>query len=169
MAIESYFKNIADAIREKAGTSGLITPAQMPQAIADIPSGGSGNVLIDPYLSSNNITVYSDGDIGYSATGNDRIYLFNVTPNKHYLAFLSDIYSNRFRVCLTNRDPATITPTSGYIHSNMIYNPSTITAYTGIYFNPTINDQIYLALYTSNENINAVAYLICIEDLLSGE
>jgi hypothetical protein len=47
MAINTLFQNIADAIREKAGTSGLLTPAQMPSAIANIPSGG-GN--LEKYL-----------------------------------------------------------------------------------------------------------------------
>lgn len=42
MAINQYFENIADAIRERADTSGVITPAGMPQAIRDIPGGGGG-------------------------------------------------------------------------------------------------------------------------------
>lgn len=40
MPIETYFKDIADAIREKSDTSALITPGNMPQAILDLPSGG---------------------------------------------------------------------------------------------------------------------------------
>lgn len=40
MAIETYFEDIADAIRERGGTSATLTPAQMPQAILDIPGGG---------------------------------------------------------------------------------------------------------------------------------
>ena len=43
MAIKSYFQNIADAIRVKGGTSALLTPAEMPQAIADLPTGGGGS------------------------------------------------------------------------------------------------------------------------------
>ncbi len=42
MAIETYFENIADAIRERGGTSAALTPAAMPQAILDIPGGGGG-------------------------------------------------------------------------------------------------------------------------------
>lgn len=42
MAIESYFEDIADAIRERGGTSATLTPAGMPQAILDIPGGGGG-------------------------------------------------------------------------------------------------------------------------------
>ena len=41
MAINSYFQNIANAIRTKSGGSGLITPANMPQEILNIPAGGS--------------------------------------------------------------------------------------------------------------------------------
>lgn len=40
MAIETYFEDIADAIRERGGTSAALTPAAMPQAILDIPGGG---------------------------------------------------------------------------------------------------------------------------------
>ena len=40
MAINTYFKNIADAIREKTGGSALITPGQMPGEIRNIPTGG---------------------------------------------------------------------------------------------------------------------------------
>ena len=43
MAIKSYFQNIADAIRVKGGTSASLTPAEMPQAIADLPTGGGGS------------------------------------------------------------------------------------------------------------------------------
>jgi len=42
MTIESYFEDIADAIRERGGTSATLTPAEMPQAILDIPGGGGG-------------------------------------------------------------------------------------------------------------------------------
>jgi len=42
MAINTYFKNIADAIREKTGGSALITPGQMPEEIRSITTGGSG-------------------------------------------------------------------------------------------------------------------------------
>jgi len=42
MAINTYFKNIADAIREKTGGSAFITPGQMPDEIRGITTGGSG-------------------------------------------------------------------------------------------------------------------------------
>lgn len=37
----STLTDIADAIREKTGDSALMTPAEMVEAIAEIPSGGS--------------------------------------------------------------------------------------------------------------------------------
>jgi hypothetical protein len=46
MAIESYFEDIADAIRERGGTSATLTPAAMPQAILDIPGGGGSKITI---------------------------------------------------------------------------------------------------------------------------
>ena len=36
---------IGNAIRDKAGTSDMISPGNMPQAIADIPSGGGGDPI----------------------------------------------------------------------------------------------------------------------------
>jgi hypothetical protein len=44
MAIKTYFQNIADAIRAKGGTVATLTPSEMPQAIADLPSGGGGTL-----------------------------------------------------------------------------------------------------------------------------
>lgn len=41
MSLTSVFTAIANAIRTKGGTSATMTPAEMPQAIADLPSGGS--------------------------------------------------------------------------------------------------------------------------------
>lgn len=41
MSIKSLFEDIADAIREKSGSSDTYTPAEMPSAIRSIPSGSS--------------------------------------------------------------------------------------------------------------------------------
>lgn len=43
--LDGYFSDIADAIREKGG-SGTFTPAQMPQAIEDLPGGGADPELM---------------------------------------------------------------------------------------------------------------------------
>ena len=42
--LDGYFTDIADAIRDKDGTQNTYTPAQMPQAIEDIPTGGGKEV-----------------------------------------------------------------------------------------------------------------------------
>ena len=47
---DSTLTNIADAIRAK-GISGMMTPAEMPQKIADIPTGG---VIIKPVIQRGN-------------------------------------------------------------------------------------------------------------------
>lgn len=52
--LDGYFSNIASAIRAKAGTASTYTPAEMPQAIEDIPSGGgddSFDRLVDKTIS----------------------------------------------------------------------------------------------------------------------
>lgn len=48
--LSETFTNIANAIRTKAGTTEKLTPAQMPTAIENIPSGGGE---LDDYLSGN--------------------------------------------------------------------------------------------------------------------
>ena len=56
------YKAIADAIREKNGTTGLMHPADMPQAILDIVSGGGANYESIVYNEDNTITLtYKDG------------------------------------------------------------------------------------------------------------
>lgn len=76
MAINSLFQNIADAIRERGGTSAALTPAQMPQAIADI--AGGGGVLLGtttPTAEQGN-----DGDIyaKYSPSYSGKIFRLNI-------------------------------------------------------------------------------------------
>ena len=39
---ETTLSSIGDAIREKGGTSELISPLDMPNAISNLPSGGGG-------------------------------------------------------------------------------------------------------------------------------
>lgn len=58
--LDGYFTGIANAIRGKNGSSDNYTPAQMPQAITDIPSGGTdylGQRLVDTLTSYTNDTL----------------------------------------------------------------------------------------------------------------
>lgn len=53
--LDGYFDDIADAIRAKDGSQTTYTPAQMPTAIANIPSGGGdtfGDILLNPTQTS---------------------------------------------------------------------------------------------------------------------
>lgn len=51
------YKAIADAIREKNGTTELMHPADMPQAILDIVSGGGSQYTSIVYNKDNTITL----------------------------------------------------------------------------------------------------------------
>jgi N-acetylneuraminic acid mutarotase len=51
------YKAIADAIREKSGTTELMQPADMPQAILDIVSGGGSQYTSIVYNEDNTITL----------------------------------------------------------------------------------------------------------------
>lgn len=105
MAIETYFKNIADAIREKAGTSGLITPAQMPQAIADIPSGG-GTVFLEPLYTNFHIGYINNGTYYYSPS-NTTSYMdiYKIDNNyQNIIAFPGSTVGNRWYIALFNTD-----------------------------------------------------------------
>lgn len=52
MSIKSLFEDIADAIREKSGNSDTYTPAEMPEAIRDIVTGGGAQILHNEHKSS---------------------------------------------------------------------------------------------------------------------
>lgn len=60
MAINTLFKNIAIAIREKAQTTGSITPSEMPDAIRAIPSGQ--RIVTAPVPMTENSTTWTYGD-----------------------------------------------------------------------------------------------------------
>jgi len=51
---DTTLKNIADAIREKAGTSDAMTPAQMAQAIAAIVTGGGTSCVTGRFTVAEN-------------------------------------------------------------------------------------------------------------------
>lgn len=74
--LDGYFSDIADAIRSKDGTQNTYTPAQMPQAIEDIPSGGGGDTF-DEIVLSKTATSY----INNSFAGAIRDYAFYQSSN----------------------------------------------------------------------------------------
>lgn len=75
MAIKTYFQNIADAIRVKGGTQALITPAEMPQAIADLPTGGGGSGVDLTAVSEVGFIITAQRNTGESYIQADRLDL----------------------------------------------------------------------------------------------
>ena len=72
---------IGNAIRDKAGTSDMISPGNMPQAILDIPSGGGGG---DPIA----ITLEPKpwglaGALGKFIMDNRTKFAITVSENRH--------------------------------------------------------------------------------------
>lgn len=67
MAIETYFENIAAAIKQRAGTSGSLTPAQMPQAILDIPGGTTPTLITKSITQNGTYDASADNADGYSS------------------------------------------------------------------------------------------------------
>ena len=155
MAIETYFKNIADAIREKAGTSGLITPAQMSQAIADIPSGGS-SPLITPLAV--NVRAYIDSSGNYipqAANSDYRTDIYAVTPGKKYILYFGEITSNPNRLGQYTTNPLNATGAlSGYLRYDLSSRPNSY------YIYPTQilaeNGMYYFAVYKTYYNRNDI-------------
>lgn len=123
MAIETYFKNIADAIREKAGTSGLITPAQMPQAIVDIPSGGGGLTPLTP-IATDWRNGYAEGSTYWKTPTNNRSDIYELINGHSYVFGYGSKYGYFRRISFFTSNPMTATAniTGGEYSSNSYNN-----------------------------------------------
>lgn len=130
MAINTYFQNIADAIREKTGETSLITPGDMPDEIRGISGGGvepltplhfdlnngtyvAGNGSL--YGQYNSIAFLDVYDLGTDTSGNNNVLIIG----------LGATVGNRFRCTMLNNDPASFTVpptmTTATLLSNQIY------------------------------------------------
>ena len=76
MSIRQTFTDIADAIREKTGSTGLLYPSEMAQNILDIPKGDGGD----------NLPAFIDGTANFNDYASS---IRNVTRIKDY-AFMSN-------------------------------------------------------------------------------
>lgn len=117
------FSNIADAIRNKNGSSDTYTPAQMPTAINAIPTGSTinnQNKTISPTESQQQITA----DSGYTGLG-------IVTVNAISNTYIGSGVTKRDDTDLSVSG-ATVTVPSGYYADN-----ETKTVTTATHSNPT--------------------------------
>lgn len=110
MAIESYFEDIADAIRERGGTAATLTPAQMPQAILDIPGGSSGRLTEIIPLHTNVTTGYINNGTWYYTTAYNNLNttVFAVSAGKQYILILGSV-AERLRGMFSTSDIALAT------------------------------------------------------------
>lgn len=131
MVTESYLQDVADAIREKGGTD-TYTPAEMGDAIRDLPSGGgsSFNLIHEENLGELNITSTSASTIKHISFS---------TPG--------DVWRDDKIIFITIRDKNG--PRKGYFYGsdNMIINRLAANNSSSIY--NTIYHMIYV-LNTSN-------------------
>lgn len=97
MALTDKLTAIGDAIREKNGSTELLTLDEMPQAIADISSGGggSGEDILDSifdgtiteFYSLKDLTAYSSQNFGTLFNGCDKMVKWampNLTKELNY-------------------------------------------------------------------------------------
>lgn len=90
--LSQIFKDIADAIRSKSGSTNSITPLEMPQAINEIPSGGGISkpyYIMDRYLEAN---MYATKDPTTLQIGDELILLTQTTESFSHSVRITDIH-----------------------------------------------------------------------------
>ena len=164
MAINTYFKNIANAIREKTGGTAFITPGQMPGEIRNIVTGSAA--VIKPLHTDMNNGWYiaSNGDFYRDDGVNYRVDMYPIQRNHRYIVGLGTPVGARFRVSRCNHDfftdPDITSPVQG---SRVTYDDSP-TAYINFSFTSDSNIP-YLYIYKSSTGGNIFSYLIDITEL----
>lgn len=168
MAINTYFKNIADAIREKTGGSALVTPGQMPQAIRDMSVSG----LIDPLHFDLLNNTYISTDLYAYSQNVDPLDVYELENGERYFLYLGSSVGGRFRPSLFDTDPAiyngldytsgsVIARTRQGINTGDYYNNPV--PFTYIMFQNTSNSK-YLAVQKDNVGtLNIKTYLLKVE------
>lgn len=162
MAINTYFKNIADAIREKTGGSAFITPGQMPGEIRSISTGGlSGATLLHKNIQN----AYMNSNYYYISGGGEGslIDIYQIEPKKRYIVFLGPTYSNKFKVYSFTQDPYSFT--SNRAASSSYANMDTASAYRTIEFTSASNEP-YLAIYKTNNGTIVPTYCVTYDELI---
>ena len=150
--IKEYFQNIATAIKQKNSEIVTVTPAQMPQAILDIPSGGGGIEPITPLVfDSHNGWLSGDGGTyTYSPNPSYVTDIYSIEYGHVYIVTMGNITrGDRFRAGMFNKNPAT---TTSNIVGHAVYGVN----------NPTIRD-----VAKFSDSYNGYDYL-CVQKDVSG-
>ena len=88
--LTDFLTDIADAIREKKGTTGAINPQDFSSEIASIESGGGSSAVTSASVSDVNFYDY-DGTILHSYTKEQFLLLF---PCSHLKLLVADFLLN---------------------------------------------------------------------------
>lgn len=147
MAIESYFEDIADAIRERGGTSATLTPAGMPQAILDIPGGSSGRLTEIIPLHTNVTTGYiTNGSWKYTLEYNNlNTTVFSVSQGTPYILLLGSV-AERFRGMFSTTDIALAT---GDVSGIKVVDKSAAIPYEAVTYTPPSNG--FISVYVGDQ------------------
>lgn len=163
MAINTYFKNIADAIREKTGGSAFITPGQMPGEIRSIITGSDANIQALHRDINTGWYIGTEGDFYRKSDPatwhNYRMDMYPISADHNYIIGLGAIAGARFRASRTNVDlytnPDTASPLQG---SNVYYNDSPA-PYLYYYFRSYSNTYLYIyKSSTAQDNIKTFVF-----------
>ena len=124
MSIRQTFTDIANAIREKTGSTGLLYPSEMAQNILDIPQGGGENYLPAFIDGTANFEDYASSIRNVSAI-KDYAFVSNTTVVNANFPKVEKIGNNAFSRC-TNLQTASF-PKCSYIGSRVFADCSKIT------------------------------------------
>lgn len=153
MSIRTYFKNIADAIKEKNPEILTVTPAEMPQAILDIPSGSSN--IITPNITDMKRGYVYGATFNYDPVDNSLCDVYDIIKNHTYLLTFGTNYDNRFRAVATVEN--TETATSNVSGQSIVSNDSP-TGSTAIKFVAPLNG--YLTVGKTNRNYQNIKTIL---------
>jgi hypothetical protein len=168
MAIKTYFQNIADAIRAKGGTVATLTPSEMPQAIADLPTGGGLEPLTAYVRNDRHHYCYGSG-VNYTAgVSSNHSDIYNIEYNEELKIYVYIPNPNAERInpkaSMINTDP---TQSTSYIAGEQLFSFSNRTNPAGsgyfFYFPGQTKHQYLVVTYSdlaTIQPINTEVYII---------
>lgn len=170
MAINTYFKNIADAIRTKTEDSGLITPAEMPQTIINLPKGAKW--LTPLHTGVKNGYVGQNGNYVLGSQNTYNIYVYDLSDYVGQVVFIFKKTLtgtlNRFRISEYATDPANatqdITSSVNSQTDDTTYENSF--KYYNVFKTLAHSTNHYLAVYTGSDALEHEIFVGVANDLL---